>query len=373
MKKKHIYKAIDVEKLETLSVVSLLTVGCIISIDVAKSKFVAAIATATGEVLRLVRFEHPRQSGAFLRLLAALRDARLEPHVVMEPTGTYGDAIRYQCQRLGIPVHLMSPKHTHDFSEVLDGVPSMRYPKAAMALARLQAIRPARRWEPDPESKRDLRAVLDLRAPVAHTQAHYFGLLEGMLSRHWPELDALIDVRSQRSWMTLLQQMSSPQAVAAATDEATELLRKASRGALSRETVDAIVASARATLGVPMSHGEQTKVHVVVAQIEHETRKLDALDKQLAELVDADPSMQRVASVNVRQVALHATGRVGMPFVWDPRKAASNLRKHAGGLRGGSDRLRRRARLGPAGSDPCGPVADPWRVRAGEAPLRRVC
>lgn len=235
---------------------------------------------------------------------------------------------------------MMSPKHTHDFSEVLDGVPSMHDPKAAMALARLQAIRPARRWEPDPESKRDLRAVLDLRAPVAQTQAHYFGLLEGMLSRHWPELDALIDVRSQRSWMTLLQQMSSPQAVAAASDEATELLRKASRGALSRETVDAIVASARATVGVPMSHGEQTKVRVVVAQIEHETRELDALDKQLAELVDADPAMRRVASVVGPACAAAIFGYVGSPAVFSSAAALEkaiglNLRERSSGEKKG--------------------------------------
>jgi len=49
----------------------------------------------------------------------------------MEPTGTYGDALRHQCHALGLPVHMMPPKHSHDFAEVLDGVPSMHDPKAA--------------------------------------------------------------------------------------------------------------------------------------------------------------------------------------------------------------------------------------------------
>ena len=187
MKRKRTYGSVDVEKLELGAVLALLTVGCIVAVDVAKSKFVAAIATALGEVVRIVRFEHPRQTGLFLRLLVALRDAKLEPRVVMEPTGTYGDAVRYQCHRLQVPVQMMSPKHTHDMAEVLDGVPSMHDPKAAMTLARLAVIRPTKRWEPESEAKRDLRAVLDRRAPVARTQTVYYGLLEGMLARHWPE------------------------------------------------------------------------------------------------------------------------------------------------------------------------------------------
>jgi hypothetical protein len=75
----------------------LVTVGCIVAIDIAKTKLVAAIATATGDVLKLVKFEHPRQTGAFLRLLEALQSAKREPVVVMEPTGTYGDASRAEC------------------------------------------------------------------------------------------------------------------------------------------------------------------------------------------------------------------------------------------------------------------------------------
>ena len=104
-----------------------------------------------GEVLKLVKFEHPRQT-CVLRVTAGAAEAEREPVVVMEPTGTYGDAVRYQCHARGLPVHMMPPKHTHDFAEVLDGVPSMHDPKAATVLAQLQAIRPARAWEPESAS-----------------------------------------------------------------------------------------------------------------------------------------------------------------------------------------------------------------------------
>jgi transposase len=340
MKRKRTYSSVDVEKFEVSTVVSLLAVGCIVAVDVAKSKFVAAIATAVGEAVRLVRFEHPRQTRLFLRLLVALREAKLEPRVVMEPTGTYGDAVRYQCHQLQIPVHMMSPKHTHDFAEVLDGVPSMHDPKAAVTLARLQAIRPAEPWEPETEAKRDLRALLDRRAPVSRTQTLYFGPLEGMLARHWPELDALIDVHSQRSWMTLLQRMPTPQAVAAAGEEAAQVLRKASHGALPQDSIAAIVEAARTTLGVPMTHQEQVTLRAVVESIERETRHLDALDLQLADLCRNDPEMARMATVVGPACSAAIVGYIGLPSSYSNARALEkamglNLRERSSGEKKG--------------------------------------
>ena len=97
MSKKRTYGSADVEHVDVAALVAMLTVGCIVAVDVAKTKFVAAIAKATGEVLKIVRFSHPVQTLTFLKLVEAIRDAKLSPRVVMESTGTYGDALRYQC------------------------------------------------------------------------------------------------------------------------------------------------------------------------------------------------------------------------------------------------------------------------------------
>lgn len=340
MKRKRTYSSVDVEKFEVGTILSLLTVGCIVAVDVAKSKFVAAFATALGEAVRLVRFEHPRQTGMFLRLLVALRDAKLEPRVVMEPTGTYGDALRYQCHQRQIAVRMMSPKHTHDFAEVLDGVPSMHDPKAAVTLARLEAIKPARPWEPETEARRDLRALLDRRAPVARTEALYYGLLEGMLARHWPELERIVDVHTQRSWMTLLLRWPTPEAVKLAGEEAAQALRKASHGALPRASIAAILESASTTVGVPMTHQEQLTLRSVVESIERETRHLDVLDAQLAAVCRDDPEMARMATMVGPACASAIVGYVGLPSTFANPKTLEkamglNLREHSSGEKKG--------------------------------------
>ena len=129
MKGKLSYAATDVDQLDVPALVQRVEVGVIVAIDVAKTKLVAAIATDAGEVLKLVRFEHPRQTAAFLGVLQALQQAERKPVVVMEPTGTYGDALRYQCHGLGLPVHMMPPKHSHDLPRCSTGFPACMTPR----------------------------------------------------------------------------------------------------------------------------------------------------------------------------------------------------------------------------------------------------
>jgi hypothetical protein len=62
MKQKHSYRATDVEQIDLGTIVERAAVGCIVAIDVAKTNFVAGLATAEGEMQKLVKFEHPRQT-----------------------------------------------------------------------------------------------------------------------------------------------------------------------------------------------------------------------------------------------------------------------------------------------------------------------
>jgi transposase len=297
MKRKHIYSAVDVERLDVAVILQTLAVGCIVAIDVAKTKFVAALATATGEVLKLVKFDHPRQTFAFLGLLKALRGAELEPKVVMEPTGTYGDALRYQCHRLGVPVHMMPPKHTHDFAEVFDGVPSMHDAKAAAVLAKLQAVKPAPVWQPETEAQRDLRAWVDQRHPIALTLALHYGHLEAMMARHWPEFGAVMDVHVRRSWFALLKAFPGPQAVNAAREEVARTLHRASHAQLGHERIEAILNAARDTMGMPMTKGEEHKLRAITEQIETHTHRQDSVDAEIEALVRQDTVLSRLATV----------------------------------------------------------------------------
>lgn len=340
MKRKHSYSAVDVERLDVVVIVQALAVGCIVAIDVAKTKFVAALATATGEVLKLVKFDHPRQTVAFLGLLKALRGGELEPRVVMEPTGTYGDALRYHCYRLGVPVHMMPPKHTHDFAEVFDGVPSMHDAKAAAVLAKLHAIKPAPVWQPESEAQRDLRAWVDQRHPLARALALYHGHLEAMLARHWPEFGMVMDVHQGRSWFALLKAFPGPRAVNAAREEAAKILHNASRAQLSHERIEAILDAAKHTMGMPMTKGEEQKLRAITAQIEDHSRRQDSVDTEIEALVRQDEALSRLATVVGPACAAAIGTLVGSPLDFPSASAFEkamglNLKERSSGTRMG--------------------------------------
>ncbi|MCP5093577.1 MAG: IS110 family transposase, partial [Gammaproteobacteria bacterium] len=62
------------------------------AIDVAKEKMVAAVLDSEQSVLTTIKWSHPDQSATFYEFVECLASER-QVDVVMEPTGTYGDAL----------------------------------------------------------------------------------------------------------------------------------------------------------------------------------------------------------------------------------------------------------------------------------------
>ncbi|MDZ4063416.1 MAG: IS110 family transposase [Coriobacteriia bacterium] len=350
MSKKRTYSSVDVERFDFETMLPRLGAACIVSVDVAKTDFYAGIATQSGDVLKIVRFKHPTQTRAFLSMIEALRHKGTSPQIVMEPTGTYGDAFRHQCHVRALPVFMSSPKHTHDMAEVLDGVPSMHDAKAVVVLAKLHAIRPGKRWEPESEARRTVRTTFDRREVYADALERNYGRLEALLARFWPGLDEFIKVQQQRSWMSLLEQFPGPEAVAAHAEQARVLLKKASRGALGQDKIDGIVASACACLGVPMTDGDRTQFRELVQEIRRLTAEQDRLDAEIAKAVRAEPAAKRIVSV-----IGPAASAVILAYLGDPAQYASagalekaaglNLKVRSSGKTAGQLKLTKR---GPA-------------------------
>jgi transposase len=297
MIKKRTYSSVDVDRFEISQVLPDVPGGCVVAVDVAKTKFLAAIAKETGETVRIVRFEHPRQTRSFLGVLERLHAGGAPPTLLLEPTGTYGDALAWQCRARGFEVRMVAAKHTHDASEFFDGVPSMHDAKASVVLARLATVARTWPWQPRTDAQRDLRAAVDRRQVHAAQLGRHYGHLEALLARHWPEFAELFNVREQRSWIALLVAHPGPGAVAQASAEASEVLRRAGRGALKHERIEGVVASASQTLGVPMTAGEQQHLRELVTDIQRLIGELDRIDQQLRPQVQQDPSLSRLARV----------------------------------------------------------------------------
>jgi len=115
----------------------------VFAIDVAKAKQYALLTNADNSVSELIWWNHPEQT---YEVLSALKCLACPLDVVMEFTGTYGDALRYQFKQSGFRIYQMNAKRVSDAQEIYDGVPSTHDAKSATVITRLHAEGLSKPW-----------------------------------------------------------------------------------------------------------------------------------------------------------------------------------------------------------------------------------
>lgn len=160
MTKKRRYKSISVNDKRVPALLEALPKGrVIVGIDIAKTRQFAALMSSDGTVHGILRWEHPAESPQFMELLREM-NARCEVETAMEPSSTYGDAIRSAILDAGMPVFRVNPKRTHDAAEVYDGVPSLHDAKSATLVTKLHFEGGSESWPMATDRERGLRAAL---------------------------------------------------------------------------------------------------------------------------------------------------------------------------------------------------------------------
>jgi hypothetical protein len=94
--KKRIYRRMPVNDFQPQSISPVDLGGKLIfAIDIAKVDMVAALAAADGRVLQTICWKAPEENLTVLSILRSFRAAGVTVEAVMEPSGTYGDALRH--------------------------------------------------------------------------------------------------------------------------------------------------------------------------------------------------------------------------------------------------------------------------------------
>jgi len=125
-----------------------------VGVDMGKRAFLAVVRWEDGRFERPWLVENPGEIREFVDLLRRAGRGR-ELTVAMEPTGTYGDAMRQALSDGGLRLERVSPKGAHDYAEVFDGVPSQHDGKDAAVVAELAALGKSREWRYEPPSEVD--------------------------------------------------------------------------------------------------------------------------------------------------------------------------------------------------------------------------
>ena len=219
MKKKHKrpYRSVKVNSVRVDSLLERTqSERLLVAIDVAKEKMVAAVLDEDERVLVTVKWSHPVESEAFYDFVNRLgAERRLE--VVMEPTGTYGDALRFHLRKRNVAVYQVSPKLVHDARELYDGVPSCHDAKSCGIIGMLHLNGRSRLFEGVSAARRRMKAATSTLYRYEKQFIRERCQLAAMLARFWPGLTDVLSVGT-KSLLCLLSEMGSAAAVCADPD-----------------------------------------------------------------------------------------------------------------------------------------------------------
>jgi transposase len=286
------YRAVDVNRIEPEALLqdrdeTLVHAG----LDIGKEFIYCTLRWGAGDYDRPWRSRNPADLARLAELLSQVgRSRRLI--VALEPTGTYGDAVRQSLEQAAVLVHRVSPKMASDYAEIFDGVPSQHDGKDAAVVADLAAQGKSWPWPlPMPtEAEQELAYQVDWMDGQRRQMMQWCGRLEGLLSRHWPEVTRFVRLGSA-TLLRCLVKYGGPAGLAAAPD-ALERVQAWSGGQLAPAKVQAVVASAQQTMGVRASRWDQERLRRYAQQIQEcqiewrgARRRLRELTREHAKIV----------------------------------------------------------------------------------------
>lgn len=305
---------------------SLGSSAVVMGVDVAKRELMLMLRSQEGRFLGPYRAENPGQIPEVVQWVRGMGE-RGAVQVAMESSGTYGDALRQALADAGVELRRVESKHSHDYAEVFDGVPSQHDGKDAAVIAELCAIGKSDRWayEPAGEDESRMRLLVEWIDSQDRIRRLWLGRLEGLLARHWPEATRVMGLRSA----TLLRALAHWHGPAALAADAGAVDRLLGWGGtlLRREKAVALVESAKKTLGVRQNAVDRERLGRCAAQALEASLQVKAAKPRLRELAKGNAVIEtQAAAVGI------ATACVLWTRVGDPRDypAAEAYRKAMG-------------------------------------------
>lgn len=283
----------------------------VLAVDVAKEDFVATFLTGKQQALITFKWVHPGQTPEVVQHLSELK-RELSVEVVMEPSGTYGDALAWQLHQFGIAVYRVSPKRVHDAAEVYDGVPSLHDAKAANLIGRLHLQGVSQRWHEPSAERREMTALLtQLRLYKDRHQAA-LNRLEAHLSRHWPESLCFLDLDSA-TLSGLIEAYGAAEAISHDAQGAEALMRRVGGSQLSEEKIQSLLASAHRSVGVPCLAAERELLQWLAAEISETRKQMHRIEREIACRVDRGPTLRSMGAVVGKVSAAVLVAALGSP------------------------------------------------------------
>jgi len=317
------YQSVEFKKVDWSGIVQRLDgERIVLAVDVAKEDFVATLLDGGQRAVVTFKWRHPQDTGEVVACMVGLgQGRRLE--AVLEPSGTYGDVLAWQLRQAGIALYRVSPKRVHDAAEVYDGVPSLHDAKAAYLIGRLHLQGISQPWQESAEERRELKAMQTRLGVCKGREQAACNRLEAHLSRHWPEILCLLPLGSA-SLAALIGAYGDPASVAAAPSGAEALLRRSGRPGLSEDKIQAVLAGAQSSLGVPPVAAERELLQWLGSEAVAAHQEVRQVEREIEQRLARDALLAILAAIVGKVSAAVLLASVGSPL--DYPDAASYLK-----------------------------------------------
>ena len=130
------------------------------------------------------------------------------------------------------------------------------------------------------EARRDQQALIAELDLFESERQRNLNRLEAVLSRHWPELEHILDYKLV-SVLSLIGEYGSPQEVAAHRSEAQQLLQRIGRSRLDAEKVRQVLDSSATTLGIPCTEGERYLLQILGRELVRSHQRVQAIEHRI--------------------------------------------------------------------------------------------
>jgi len=277
------YRAVDVNRIEHTKLLEGRAETVVhAGLDVGKESILCVLRWGADDFDRPWRVRNPFDVARLAELLSVVGRGRVLI-VALEPTGTYGDALRQALERAGLTVHRVSPKNASDYAEVFDGVPSQHDGKDAAVIAELAAQGRSWAWpmKTPTEEEQELAYQVEWLDGQRRQMMLWCGRVEALLSRHWPEATRIMRL-SSGTLLRCLAKHGGPGGLTGA--DALEQVRSWGRRNLSAEKAQALVDSARQTAGVVMGRWDEKRLRRYAREIRKNQEKMRKAKRRLREL-----------------------------------------------------------------------------------------
>lgn len=270
--------------------------GATVGSDVSKAELVVCLRYGDGTFERPWKAHSTRDLGLLVDLLKQLNQVRPVP-IGLESTGTYGDALRQSLTDAGLDVRRVSSTASATYAETFDGVPSQHDGKDAAIIAELVAFGKSRPWpwQVGSSQEQELECWVQWLAIHQETEQCWLGRVEAWLGRHWPELTGLLSL-STATLMRVLLEYGDPAALGRDA-EAKRNLARWGGSFLVLEKIEAVLESARRTVGVRVTPAMAEQVQRFAREVQRCRTEKDRALQEMAQLAADHAVIQALATV----------------------------------------------------------------------------